>query len=60
MQYEYHRVLLLDAQQDIPSQSLNLVGIHPDIWKRSPLDLSGGQKRRVAIAGVLATNPDVI
>ncbi|MDE8146698.1 ATP-binding cassette domain-containing protein, partial [Erysipelothrix rhusiopathiae] len=42
------------------SQSLNLVGIHPDIWKRSPLDLSGGQKRRVAIAGVLATNPDVI
>ncbi|MDE8269933.1 energy-coupling factor transporter ATPase [Erysipelothrix rhusiopathiae] len=46
--------------QENVSQSLNLVGIHPDIWKRSPLDLSGGQKRRVAIAGVLATNPDVI
>lgn len=46
--------------QENVSQSLNLVGIHPDIWKRSPLDLSGGQKRRVAIAGVLATYPDVI
>ncbi|CAH2763047.1 energy-coupling factor transporter ATPase [Erysipelothrix amsterdamensis] len=46
--------------QENVSRSLNLVGIHPDIWERSPLDLSGGQKRRVAIAGVLATNPDVI
>lgn len=41
-------------------QALTLVGIKPELWERSPLDLSGGQKRRVAIAGVLATNPDVI
>ncbi len=41
-------------------QSLRLVGIDESIWERSPLNLSGGQKRRVAIAGVLATNPDVL
>lgn len=40
--------------------ALNLVGIEPELWDRSPLKLSGGQKRRVAIAGVLAANPDVI
>lgn len=41
-------------------KSLTLVGIAPELWERSPLDLSGGQKRRVAIAGVLATEPEVI
>ena len=40
--------------------ALTMVGIDKDIWEKSPLDLSGGQKRRVAIAGVLATQPDVI
>lgn len=40
--------------------ALNLVGIDSELWERSPLNLSGGQKRRVAIAGVLATEPDVI
>lgn len=40
--------------------ALNLVGIDQSLWERSPLDLSGGQKRRVAIAGVLATNPEII
>lgn len=42
------------------SNALTLVGIQKEIWERSPLNLSGGQKRRVAIAGVLATNPDLI
>lgn len=41
-------------------KALTLVGIEPEIWERSPLNLSGGQKRRVAIAGVLATDPEVI
>lgn len=33
---------------------------YADVKNRSPFDLSGGQKRRVAIAGVLATEPDVL
>lgn len=41
-------------------EALRLVGIEKELWERSPLNLSGGQKRRVAIAGVLATNPDMI
>lgn len=40
--------------------ALNRVGIAESLWQRSPLDVSGGQKRRVAIAGVLATEPDVL
>lgn len=35
-------------------------GIGPELMDRSPFELSGGQKRRVAIAGVLAMDPDVI
>lgn len=40
--------------------ALKLVGIDQSMFNRSPLDLSGGQKRRVAIAGILAIEPDVI
>ena len=40
--------------------SLRLVGLPSDVASRSPFDLSGGQKRRVAIAGVLAMEPDVL
>jgi len=36
------------------------VGLSEDFLKRSPFDLSGGQMRRVAIAGVLAVNPKVL
>ena len=36
------------------------VGLSEDILQKSPFDLSGGQMRRVAIAGVLAMEPDVI
>src|SRR5690625_7395272 len=35
------------------------VGLSKEILSRSPLELSGGQMRRVAIAGVLATKPSV-
>lgn len=41
-------------------QALTLVGIDESLWERSPLDLSGGQKRRVAISGVIASNPEVL
>ncbi len=42
------------------SQALRLVGLKEKILKSSPFELSGGQKRRVAIAGVLAMGPDVL
>ncbi|MCR5078360.1 MAG: energy-coupling factor transporter ATPase [Bacilli bacterium] len=38
-------------------ESLAKVGLGEEFYKRSPFDLSGGEKRRVAIAGVLACSP---
>ncbi len=40
--------------------ALKQVGLDESYFERSPLDLSGGQKRRVAIAGILAIEPDVL
>ena len=37
-----------------------IVGVKPDFFEKSPFDLSGGEKRRVAIAGVMAMKPQVI
>lgn len=36
------------------------VGISEELFERSPLELSGGQKRRIAIAGVIAMRPEVL
>ena len=41
-------------------EALKQVGIEDDYFYQSPFDLSGGQKRRVAIAGVLAMKPKVL
>ncbi|SHH33321.1 energy-coupling factor transport system ATP-binding protein [Anaerosphaera aminiphila DSM 21120] len=42
-------------------ESMELVGLNYDTFKeKSPFELSGGQKRRVAIAGVIAMKPDVL
>lgn len=40
--------------------ALRKVGLQEELFYQSPFDLSGGQKRRVAIAGVLAMKPDVL
>lgn len=41
-------------------EALQLVGISPDYYLKSPFDLSGGEKRRVAIAGILAMKPKIL
>ncbi len=41
-------------------EALRLVGLDESFDDKSPLELSGGQKRRVAIAGILAMSPEVI
>ena len=41
-------------------EALDHVGFPKEMYEKSPFELSGGQKRRVAIAGVLAMNPDFL
>ena len=41
-------------------EKLQLVGLPESVYERSPFELSGGQMRRVAIAGVLAQKPEVL
>lgn len=44
----------------LAAEMLGLVGLDPSYLERSPFELSGGQMRRVAIAGVLAMEPEVL
>lgn len=46
--------------QDRVNQAAEFVGLAPETLERSPFELSGGQKRRVAIAGVLAMRPRLL
>lgn len=48
-----------DAEQ-IAGEKLALVGIDESLFNRSPFELSGGQMRRVAIAGILAMEPAIL
>lgn len=48
-----------EAEQ-LAREALATVGIEEEYFEQSPLELSGGQKRRVAIAGVLAINPSIL
>ncbi len=52
-------VSLEDAEKKA-RMALKLVGLDESFEQRSPLELSGGQKRRVAIAGILAMEPKVL
>ncbi|TPR14516.1 energy-coupling factor transporter ATPase [Apilactobacillus timberlakei] len=49
-----------DKIPDIVEHVSKIVGIDKDLLNKSPFDLSGGQQRRVAIADVLATNPEIL
>ena len=40
--------------------ALKQVGLDETYYKRAPFDLSGGEKRKVALAGILAINPDIL
>lgn len=48
-----------EAEQ-LAREKLALVGIAPELWERSPFELSGGQMRRVALAGILAMEPEIL
>ena len=41
-------------------EAASFVGVEPELFEKSPLALSGGQKRRIAIAGVIAMRPGVL
>ena len=41
-------------------RSAKFVGLKPELLEKSPFDLSGGEKRRAAIAGVIAMDPEVL
>ena len=41
-------------------QAAKFVGLEPELLDKSPFDLSGGEKRRAAIAGVIAMDPDIL
>lgn len=41
-------------------EAARFVGVGEELFERSPLELSGGQKRRIAIAGVIAMRPKVL
>ncbi|MBG9981574.1 energy-coupling factor transporter ATPase [Aerococcaceae bacterium DSM 111020] len=49
-----------EQAEQIAREKLRLVGLAPEFYERSPFELSGGQMRRVAIAGVLAQEPEVL
>lgn len=49
-----------EEAEELAKEKLALVGISEELFERSPFELSGGQMRRVAIAGILAMEPEVL
>ena len=50
----------VEEAEAIAREKLALVGIDESLFGRSPFELSGGQMRRVAIAGILAMEPSIL
>ena len=48
-----------EAEQ-LAREKLAMVGIHEEFFEKNPFELSGGQMRRVAIAGILAMEPEIL
>ena len=49
-----------EEANNVAKDALKLTGLDESYFERSPFELSGGEKRRVAIAGILALKPDVL
>lgn len=49
-----------EETEERAKRALELVGIGEETYQKSPFELSGGQKRRVAIAGTLSLEPDIL
>ena len=49
-----------EEAKEVAIKSLKEVGIPESYFERSPFELSGGEKRRVAIAGIIASSPDIL
>ena len=49
-----------EEAKKVSIEALKNVGINESYFKRSPFELSGGEKRKIAIAGILASNPDIL
>lgn len=50
----------IEEAEQLAKEALALVGIDETFYNRSPFELSGGEKRRVAIAGILALQPEIL
>ena len=49
-----------DAVKERVKKAEDFAGLKPELLERSPFDLSGGEKRRAAIAGVIAMDPEIL
>lgn len=49
-----------EEAKKVSIEALNSVGIDESYFAKSPFELSGGEKRRIAIAGILASDPDIL
>ncbi len=60
MKKRLRKILPLVLCEKIARETLKRVGLDESYLERSPFELSGGQKRRVAIAGILAMDPEIL